>query len=55
MEDYVLPDAPECPWCMLEAEVLEYYREVASKKRIGYRCSCGTVVQYDHIVQIGMI
>jgi hypothetical protein len=54
MEDYVLPDAPECPWCALEAEVVEYYREVATKKRVGYLCTAGAIVHYGQLIRIGV-
>lgn len=50
MNRYKLPETPECPGCGCEAEVVHYYRETASKVRIGYRCTCGALVQYGTLV-----
>jgi hypothetical protein len=43
---YVLSDAPLCPGCGMEAEVETYWRESATKKRVGYTCGCGARVIY---------
>lgn len=50
-DTYVLPDAPECPGCGLEAEVETYWREAKTHKRVGYTCSCKAVVLYG-VVQL---
>lgn len=39
-----LSEAPECPGCGLEPEVLHYYRCAAHKVRVGYACRCGAVI-----------
>jgi len=46
---YTLPDAPECPCCGCEAEVEHYLREVDTKIRVGFKCTCGAIVQYGHL------
>jgi hypothetical protein len=51
MTDYILPNAPLCPGCGLEADVKLYYVEkTEERKRIGYDCSCGAYVRYGMLV-----
>lgn len=52
---YVLPDAPECPGCGLEADVTTYYtvKGEMPKRRVGYTCVCGTRVVFGIVQTMG--
>lgn len=54
MTDYILPEAPFCPGCGCEADVLRYYVEkTKERKRIGFDCSCGAHVEYGMLLGVG--
>lgn len=52
--DYILPDAPECAYCGMEAEVETYWREKATGKRVGFTCSCGARVVYGLVYGVNI-
>lgn len=37
-------DVIVCPGCGCEPEVVNYLRDIKTKKRRGYHCSCGVTV-----------
>ena len=39
-----MDDIEACPGCGCEPEVTEYYRDIQTKQRRGYHCSCGVYV-----------
>lgn len=45
-----------CPGCGCEPEIQTYYVEkTKERKRIGYHCSCGAMVQYGILVSGSII